>query len=112
MTVDELAAAIGSFRYRYADERDLQDAIHEALDTLDYTVEREVRLNARCRIDMMVDGIGVEVKVDGTARDLERQAKRYLNTGIAGLVIVTTRVRHQVVQDDRVRVVSLAIAAL
>jgi hypothetical protein len=36
-------------------------------------VEREVRLNARDRIDLLVDRVGIEVKVTGAWRDVERQ---------------------------------------
>jgi hypothetical protein len=91
-----VADTIRSCRFRYASEDQLQQGLEEALLAHGFAVEREVRLDGRNRIDLMVDrAIGVEVKVAGTAEQLRRQAARYVRFDeVEGLVIVTSRVRH------------------
>lgn len=96
-----LAEHIGSSRFRFSDEDDLQRGIAEVLDGFDF--EREYRIDARSRIDFLVRApafhaarIGVEVKVAHPASRVEAQCKRYLDTDhIDGLILVTTRRHHR-----------------
>jgi len=59
--------------------------------------QREFRLDARSRLDFMVEGgLGIEVKTDGTVSDLGYQILRYLqHESVKGMVVVTTRSSHQ-----------------
>jgi hypothetical protein len=95
-----LADTIGRSRYRYASEDDLQEGLAAALVPA-YTVEREVRISDHSRVDLLVDGdLVIEVKVAGTADALLRQVTRYAaSPRVAGLVAVTTRVRHLALPD-------------
>lgn len=111
--VDAVANLIRAHRFRYSSELMLQTGIAGALTEVGETVEREVRLNTRDRIDLMVGRVGIEVKVNGTARDVARQVERYLASPLLdGIVVVSARVRHVGLHGDfggkPVRVVTLA----
>lgn len=95
-TADEICALLATFRFSFAHEDDLQRGIAQALHSLDLTPEREVRLGSAGRIDLLLDGIGIEVKVTGQPRRVEAQLERYAERDeIRGLVLVTTRARHR-----------------
>lgn len=92
-----VAAAIRRFSYRFATENDLQQGVEAALVTAfpGEAVEREVRLTPADRIDLMVDGVGVECKIAGRPESLVRQCNRYLLLPqVEELVIVSSRARH------------------
>lgn len=92
----ELLTVLRGARYRYATEDELQQALAAALTGAGYTVEREVRLNSRDRIDLLVDRVGIEVKIAGERRTVERQLARYSESDLVDeLVLVTTRARHR-----------------
>lgn len=113
MTTRELADVIRGFRFTFANEDRLQEGIAGALADAGIDAEREVRIDARRRIDLLADRIGVEVKVDGSSANVARQVARYLESDLLdGLVLVTNRVRHlrvpPVVHGKPVEVVTLA----
>lgn len=92
----EIAAVLGSARFRYTSEDELQQGISLVLDKHGFAFEREARLDARSRIDFLVGDVGIEVKVAGSAADLGVQVLRYLrHDRIRAVVIVTTRARHR-----------------
>jgi len=108
-----VAAAIRSFRFRYGDEDQLQEGLAEALSGAGFEVQREVRLNAEDRIDLLVDRVGVEVKVAGSTARVARQLARYAKHDLAGLVLVTNKLRHSPPELSMpVEVVCLAGASL
>jgi hypothetical protein len=96
-TAEAIAVVIRAHRFHHATESELQEGIAAALVVAGYRVEREVRLSARDRIDLLVDRmIGVEVKIAGEPRAVARQLARYAASDqIRGLVLVTNRVRHR-----------------
>jgi hypothetical protein len=114
--VDEtqvIASVLRGYRFRYADEERLQEGIAAALVSAGFSVEREVRLDRYCRIDLLVGRVGIEVKVAGREDEVQRQAGRYLQSDlIDGLVLVSSKVRHVRVAKELngkpVEVVSLA----
>ena len=112
----ELADAIACCRFSYATEDELQRALADALARTGRTVEREVRLDGHNRIDLLVDRIGIEVKVAGKADAVMRQIRRYVASDLVdGLLLVTTRARHALpaeVDGKPVAVVQLSGAAL
>lgn len=115
--VAAVAEAIRAHRFRYSDERQLQDALGGALTAAGFDVAREVSLDAASRIDLLAGSIGVEVKVAGTLESVTRQLCRYVtHDQIDGLVLVTTRVRHRqvpaTIAGKPVAVVCLAEAGL
>lgn len=96
MTLDELYAGLGEYRYRFDSEAVLQGAIQAALDALGFPYQREVRLDAKSRIDFLVGAIGLEVKVGGGLTPMLRQIHRYLAfPEVEGLLLVTTKSSHK-----------------
>jgi ethanolamine utilization microcompartment shell protein EutL len=96
MTVDDVAALFRGFRFRFQNERELQDAIESVLTRAGAAHAREVDLGVGDRIDFVVEpGIGIEVKIDGSTSEVTRQVHRYLQAPeLAALVVVTSRMRH------------------
>lgn len=117
LMLEHVVAAIAARRFTYSDEARLQEGIATALAADGLSVEREVRLDSRCRIDLAVGRVGIEVKVAGRAAEVRRQISRYLASDrLDALVLVTNRVRHLSVPDrihgKPVRVVTLIEAGL
>lgn len=104
---------IESTKFTFSNEADLQAGIAGAL-VASWPVEREVILDKRNRIDILVAGqIGIEVKVKGNAASAIQQVMRYCAfPSIAAMILVTTRSRsrHSLpleIHGKPVRVVSL-----
>jgi hypothetical protein len=92
ITAERLREVLGSYRYNHANERDLQDGIAQVLATRGIRFDREVVLGPKDRPDFMVDGIAVEVKVDGGLSDVTRQLHRYAqHAQVRALLLVTSR---------------------
>lgn len=88
----QLVDLLESYRFSFRSERDLQDGVEGVLGAGGLEFEREVRLNARDRIDFMVGSIGLEVKIAGSATNLLRQLARYAeHERVDSLVVVTSR---------------------
>lgn len=109
---DALTRLLGNARYNFTTELELQDGIQKVLKSLDYPVEREVSLSPADRIDFMVGGIGIEVKVDGSRADVIRQLHRYAQLEcINALILVTNRTKHNdmpaTINDKPLKVISL-----
>lgn len=91
-TLDQVLAVIRGHRFRYSNEDELQQGIAGALEAAGLQPHREVRLGKRDRIDILVEDIGIEVKVSGTADLAFAQLQRYAaHDEIAQLILVTTR---------------------
>jgi len=90
-----IAIAIRAYSYRYANETELQEQIAEALERAGIPAVREVILSPRDRIDLLAQGVGIEVKVAGRQRDVLGQLERYAaHDEIEALILVTNRARH------------------
>ena len=112
MTVDDLHALLSRFAFRFASEADLQDGIETVLRDAGIAYERERILTKRDRIDFMVGGVGVEVKIAGGQAEVLRQLARYAGrVEVASLLLVTSRVQLGNMPPDicgkRLRVLSL-----
>jgi hypothetical protein len=95
LTAYDVVHAIARHRFLWATEDDLQRGLTGALEQDGFAVQREVRLNARDRVDLLIGRIGVEVKIAGARRDVERQLARYLKSErIAELILVTSKADH------------------
>lgn len=102
MSADRVIEVIGACRFRFASEDDLQRGIKAALTEAGLDVRREVRLNARDRIDLLVGRTGVEVKTGGAPRDVQRQLERYLRSPlIDDLILVTVKAGHARIAQGR-----------
>lgn len=116
-TVDGVVAVIAAHRFGHATEDELQEGLAGVLIRAGYSVEREARLSARDRIDLLVDRIGIEVKVGGSAGDVVRQLDRYAaSEGLDALVLASSRRHHLAIpaalNGKPVVVVSLMAGAL
>jgi len=94
--LDAVRRALETLRIPLTDsEYRLHELIAAALDDGGFVVQHEARLAPRCRIDFLVDGVGVEVKRGKPDRGrLLEQCRRYLaQPALEALVIVVdTRV--------------------
>lgn len=87
-----LAALFGGFVYRYNSELALHESLAKVLADSGYTAERELVLNAKNRADFCVDGLVIEVKVDGTLSEALRQVDRYIALPqVRGVLLVSTQ---------------------
>lgn len=83
-----------SHRFLYRSEADLQESLATVLAAEGLPVRREVRLNSRDRIDLLVWRVGIEVKVAGQRDQVLAQLKRYAESEQVGaLILVTSRAR-------------------
>ena len=90
-----VTATLEESRFVWATEHDLQAGIAAALVARGLDVEHEVRIDARNRLDLRVGRVGIEVKVDGSWRDVRRQLERYAALdSLTALVLVTSRPSH------------------
>lgn len=89
---------LGRYAFTPKDEASLQLQVAEVLAAMTgVAIEREV-VAARGRYDILIriDGVVIvlELKVKGSANEVERQAQRYaLTEGINGVAVVTTQKR-------------------
>ena len=61
------------------EEYDIHAAVADALDAAGLDYEHEYNLGPRCRIDFLIDGVGIEVKRGKPQKaPLLRQCSRYL----------------------------------
>lgn len=91
--LDQVLAVIRGHRFLYTNEDELQEGISAALRAHGLSPLREVVLNQRDRIDLLVDTVGIEVKVAGSQTHPWGQLKRYAeHDSIEALVLVTNRV--------------------
>lgn len=97
-----LVALVGSRVYRWRHEDDLQAGLELVLKEWPVPVLREAQLpGVSGRIDFLVEGIGIEVKVDGGLSPVTRQLHRYLEVdGLEGLLLVTTVAGHLAVPRE------------
>jgi hypothetical protein len=93
--IDRIGAAIAAHRFNFGNEEEFQRGIAEAFKTMGIEYRREVVLTGKDRIDfMLADGLGVEVKIDGSISALTRQLHRYAQLeALKTLVVVVGRVR-------------------
>jgi hypothetical protein len=94
-TADDVLDVLTGYRYTHGDEDGLQAALAAALTAAGYPVRREVVLSPADRIDLLVDRVGVEVKVAGTFTSVAGQMIRYARSDLVDeLVLVTTVPAH------------------
>lgn len=98
MTGPELVALLETFRFNAVREAELQECVSLALRRERVRFDREVGLTGADRIDFLLDdGVGLELKVDGSVSAIARQVQRYCEAEvIRELVVGTTRMAHAV----------------
>lgn len=78
MRLSALANLLGGVRYRYGSEVQLHDVMGTLLTEAGYTFDREYRMDQHNRADFWLDGLVIEVKIDGSMGDALRQVDRYI----------------------------------
>ncbi len=93
--VGDALAQLATMRVATASEDLVQTAIEKLLTDAGIAHEREVPLTRNDRIDFLVGGCGIEVKIQGSATSVQRQLQRYAKSErIVDLVLVTTKAQH------------------
>ena len=79
-------------RFRFNDERDLQDGIAQAMSTAGVEFEREKILGPQDRPDFLIAGsIAMEIKIKGSIAEALRQIDRYTgHQAVAAVLLVGT----------------------
>jgi hypothetical protein len=96
---DRVVSLLKAHRFQALDEATVQRSIADVLTNDGLYFEREVRLTERDRIDFQVGLVGIEVKVQGTAKSILQQLTRYAKTGkLSSLILVTTMRKHGVIE--------------
>jgi len=90
--VTKVVRHLAKFRFQATTEAEFQNSIAEALGR-EFTFRREVRLAPGDRIDFLLDnGVGIEVKTQGTAATAEKQLRRYAKSEqVKALILMTSR---------------------
>jgi hypothetical protein len=92
----DLARLISGTRCRFMTERILQDGIENLFLKRGIEHTREMILSPADRIDFLVGSVGIEVKIDGSFNNVQRQLWRYAaDARISDLILVTTRSSHR-----------------
>jgi hypothetical protein len=91
--LDRLRAVLDR-RYRFTDEKELQEGIARVLTLERLAFERELVLGSKDRVDFMVGAIGVEVKIGGGLAAVTRQLHRYAqHDRVEELLLVSSRMQ-------------------
>lgn len=90
--LEEVMEVLAHSRFVWATEDDLQAGLEQAFREAGLPVEREVRVDARNRIDLVVGRTGIEAKVKGTPGAALRQLSRYAALDEIDAVVLVTNV--------------------
>jgi hypothetical protein len=88
--IKELAGLIGSIPFNIENERSVQNVLSDILVSVGVNVKREFKLSDSDRIDFLVDGIGIEVKLDSSVTKMIRQLHRYARSDKINALILAT----------------------
>jgi hypothetical protein len=90
--VRSVASLLSGYAYRFADEKQLHDAIAAALSSEGINFRRERGLDAKSIPDFTLDdGVLIEVKIAGSLSEALRQVDRYcVFREVAGCVLATS----------------------
>ena len=86
----QLIHFFNSKRWPLADEKRLQAEVEAHLQLAGFDFEREVNLGAGDIIDFMATGVGIELKIKGSKREIYRQCERYcMHDRLESLLVVS-----------------------
>ncbi len=81
-----------SHRFPLVQEKETQKAIEEKFTENNIEYSREHRLDDKNIPDFLIDGIAIEVKIKGNAKQIYRQCERYCKfDAVKKLILVTNR---------------------
>ena len=91
-----LSALIAKTRFRFNDERELQDGVEALFKANAVPYTREYILSPTNRIDFLCGRVGVEIKIKSSMPTVQRQLWRYASDDrIDALILVTTLTKHR-----------------
>lgn len=83
---------LSSYRYPLNDEKSLQSAIEKKIVESGIVFNREYRLDSKNIPDFFIDGIAIEVKLKGVAKNIYKQCERYSKFDeVKQIILVTNR---------------------
>ena len=89
--LNTLRARLQAAQYLFANEARLHELIAQVLADAGFEFTREHRIDANNRADFWLDGIVIEVKVDGSLAAASRQCLRYAALpGVRGVLLAST----------------------
>jgi hypothetical protein len=92
MSAAEVFAVLSKGRLPCDREVDLQDAVEWLLKSYRVEFIREHDLTGHGRVDFMCGDVAVEIKVNGSARAIYRQCRRYCECPeVKALILVTNK---------------------
>ena len=90
--ISDVVRILRGFKFTLVSETQLQFEIDEVLRRAGFRFYREHALDRKNRIDFYCDGVGVEVKIKGSAKNILRQCERYCQfDSVRCLILVTNR---------------------
>jgi hypothetical protein len=97
---ERVAGCLGGYAFCFASEEDLSRGVELVMIETGCVFAKELILAKDARIDFLTEGkfagVGVELKVAGSATAVIRQLARYAEfDAVCGLVLVTTRSSHR-----------------
>ena len=90
--IQELIKLLSVNRFSCSKEKETQQEIAEVFNKSSIFYQREHWLDKKSVPDFFIDGIVIEVKIKGNARQIFRQCERYCNIHkVKALILVTNR---------------------
>ena len=90
--LDDIIVCLRSQRLPCDSEMELQYGIGVALDRAGIEYSREHRLDRKNRVDFFANGIAIEVKIQGSAKNIYDQCWRYAEfPTVEAVVLVTSK---------------------
>ena len=90
--INKVLKILYSNRFPLVVEKETQAAIEQRFKENDIEYSREHKLDEKNIPDFFIDGIAIEVKIKGTAKNIYRQCERYCQFDeVRKLILVTNR---------------------
>lgn len=92
MTIWDFTAIFRTIRFDFGTEKVVQKRIEDTLNERGILHTREMRLDADNIPDFFIDGLCIEVKVKGTAKQIYRQLVRYSEfERVRAIILITNK---------------------
>lgn len=92
MRLRQVEGILSAYAYRFGSEVQLHERLAQVLGDAGVSYVREKVLDARNRADFWLDGIVIEVKIDGSLPEALAQVGRYINLpDVHGVLLASTK---------------------
>lgn len=90
--VSEIISILKSKRLPLTTEKELQVEIEKLFIENNLSFEREYRLDNKNIVDFFIEGVAVEIKIKGTAKNIYKQCERYCEfEQVKTMLLVTSK---------------------